>query len=435
MDFFWNRLHWLPQAVLFLPKEEGGQGLMHMASRCAAFRLQFIQRLLYGPQDLVWRPLAHMILQSVGGRGLQSVFLMDFKTVKLFSLPVFYRGLHNVWKLLRQRVRHESLFWLLQEPQGHRGLLSVLSLGGAAVAETLRTAGIITLGAMLEYTGPDLQETAGLAARLGWRSQRIVGRLLSHWRACLTGKERHLLGEYSRGLNAPCSDDPFPSLIICPSAEQQCEVSLKEAKGKALSVLIVKCLNRQKLQHWSQLPWRAHLALDEEVQPEWRSLYKPPLSKRVADLQWRLLHGISAVNSFISILNSAVPYTCPFCAAVETVFHSFSEYTLLIPLFSMLNCLFKKAGEVFSLRTFILSFRYKKTQKDKCQMMNFILGQSKMAVYVSRKRKVEDSVDSDIVLLLSRMIKARILIDFNCYREMQDLDHFTMTCTVLRPGE
>ena len=211
---------------------------------------------------------------------------------------MFYCGLLSVWKpLWRQRVRHKSLFWLLQELLGHGGLLSTPSWGGAAVVEALSTAGITTLGAMLEYTGPNLQETADLAAGLEWRSQRIFGRLLSHWRTCLTGKECHQLGDYSRGLNAPCSDDLFSSLIICPSAEQQCEVSLKEAKGKALSALMVKCLNRQKLQHRSQLPWRAHLALDEEVQPEWRSLYKPPFSKRVADLQWRLLHGILAVNA------------------------------------------------------------------------------------------------------------------------------------------
>ena len=47
-----------------------------------------------------------------------------------------------------------------------------------------------------------------------------------------------------------------------------------------------------------------------------------------------------------------------------------------------------------------------------------------MAMYVCRKRKVEDSVDSDIVLLPSRMIKVRILIDFNFY-----LERFTMTRT------
>ncbi|KAL7870140.1 hypothetical protein AOLI_G00141280 [Acnodon oligacanthus] len=37
VDFFWDRLHWLPQGVLHLPNEEGGQGLVHLASRTAAF--------------------------------------------------------------------------------------------------------------------------------------------------------------------------------------------------------------------------------------------------------------------------------------------------------------------------------------------------------------------------------------------------------------
>ncbi|KAI3376787.1 hypothetical protein L3Q82_000387 [Scortum barcoo] len=136
--------------------------------------------------------------------------------------------------------------------------------GGQGLVHLASSWGISTLGALMEYTGPDLQETAGLAAGLGWRSQRIVGRLLDHWRACLTGQERHMLGEYSRGLTAPCSDDPFPSLIICPSSNQQGEVNLKEAKGKVLSALMVRCLNRQKLQHRSRLPWRSSPGLGVE---------------------------------------------------------------------------------------------------------------------------------------------------------------------------
>ncbi|KAK3554321.1 hypothetical protein QTP70_020808 [Hemibagrus guttatus] len=43
VDFFWDGLHWIPQSVLHLPKEEGGQGLVQLASRTAAFRLQFLQ--------------------------------------------------------------------------------------------------------------------------------------------------------------------------------------------------------------------------------------------------------------------------------------------------------------------------------------------------------------------------------------------------------
>ncbi|KAI3352703.1 hypothetical protein L3Q82_020166, partial [Scortum barcoo] len=267
VDFFWDRLHWLPQAVLFLPKEEGGQGLVHLASRCAAFRLQFI------PEAAV----------RTTGSGVETSGSADPAS--------------SMWKLL-------------------------------------------------------------------WR-QRV--------------QERRMLGEYSRGLTAPCSGDPFPSLIICPSSNQQGEVNLKEAKGKVLSVLMVRCLNRQKLQHRSLLPWRAHLSLGEEVRPEWRSLYKPPLSKRVADLQWRLLHGILAVNAFISVLNPAVPNTCPFCEAVETVFHCFTECHRLIPLFYHVGLVCSGRQERFFLsEPSFLVLRYNKTQKDKCQMMNFILGQSKV---------------------------------------------------------
>ncbi|KAK3516967.1 hypothetical protein QTP70_029111 [Hemibagrus guttatus] len=70
VDFFWDGLHWIPQSVLHLPKEEGGQGLVQLASRTAAFRLQFLQRPLTGPKDLIWRPVAHGLLHKVGRLGL-----------------------------------------------------------------------------------------------------------------------------------------------------------------------------------------------------------------------------------------------------------------------------------------------------------------------------------------------------------------------------
>ncbi|KAI3352111.1 hypothetical protein L3Q82_020926 [Scortum barcoo] len=109
VDFFWDKLHWVPQSVLFLPKEEGGQGLVHLASRAAAFRLQFIQRLLSGPKDLVWRPLAYCILQRVGGLGLSApLFLMDWKKVSDLSVPGFNRSVFTVWTLLRKQRRERT---------------------------------------------------------------------------------------------------------------------------------------------------------------------------------------------------------------------------------------------------------------------------------------------------------------------------------------
>lgn len=32
-NFFWDGLHWVTRSVLFLPKDEGGQGLIHMHGR------------------------------------------------------------------------------------------------------------------------------------------------------------------------------------------------------------------------------------------------------------------------------------------------------------------------------------------------------------------------------------------------------------------
>ncbi|KAK3533143.1 hypothetical protein QTP70_010181 [Hemibagrus guttatus] len=52
VDFFWDGLHWISQSVLHLPKEEGGQGLVQLASRTADFRLQFLQRLPHWSQRL-----------------------------------------------------------------------------------------------------------------------------------------------------------------------------------------------------------------------------------------------------------------------------------------------------------------------------------------------------------------------------------------------
>jgi len=64
--------------VLFLPKEEGGQGLVHLPSRHATFRLQFIQKFLTGPVDLVWRKMTKMILHSVDGLGLDAALFFFF---------------------------------------------------------------------------------------------------------------------------------------------------------------------------------------------------------------------------------------------------------------------------------------------------------------------------------------------------------------------
>ncbi len=53
----------------------------------------------------------------------------------------------------------------------------------------------------------------------------------------------------------------------------------------------------------------------------WRSLYKLPVEKCTADLQWRLMFGAIATNRHVAHLNPAVGTECLFCGLDETVNH------------------------------------------------------------------------------------------------------------------
>ena len=104
------------------------------------------------------------------------------------------------------------------------------------------------------------------------------------------------------------------------------------------------------------------------VKPSWRSLYKGPLTKNVADLQWRELYGIVAVNSFLSIMALGHTDRCVFCGERETVFHCYSE------------CVFSAVQNNSTLYSFfILGFKYREAVERTCKLLNSILGQAKMA--------------------------------------------------------
>lgn len=122
VDFFWDKLHWITKSIIFLPKEEGGQGLINSQSRTAAFRLQFIQRLLLGTRDRSWRAAACVFLRSLGGLQMdKSLFLVDTLKLDTRRIPIFYRNLLKVWSLFKPERTPcvESLFWLLNEPIIH----------------------------------------------------------------------------------------------------------------------------------------------------------------------------------------------------------------------------------------------------------------------------------------------------------------------------
>ena len=162
---------------------------------------------------------------------------------------------------------------------------------------------------LVEAAGPELTGAGALGSLLDIRSVRVVQKLLELWRQKLCGMERILLMKYSRGETIPYPTDPFPDIILSPALGEETgpllavsspgKLSLHRADKATLYENIVKAIHKKGLSGrpptvWSNRPgWGG-------TRPQWRVLYKPPLKQRTADLQWRVLHGAIASNTFIS---------------------------------------------------------------------------------------------------------------------------------------
>ncbi|KAK3542572.1 hypothetical protein QTP86_030400, partial [Hemibagrus guttatus] len=281
VDFFWDGLHWIPQSVLHLRKEEGGQGLVQLSSRAAAFRLQFIQRLLTGPRDLVWRAAASGLLHTVKGLGLdRALFLMDTKMLDISGLPMFYRGLFKIWNVFKKQNKGcRSVHWLLEEPLVYGGRLDISGVTVPALSRTLVSSGIVTLLELVNVAGSDLSRAEDLAVRMGLRSRRVVNQLLHRWRSALTSEERVQLMDYQHTETGPAEDESFPRLNIAPDLDgcagpflecrSEGEMDFGSVSGKLLYRACVKVLNKKKLSGRVDTPWRSVLGFNADIKPEW----------------------------------------------------------------------------------------------------------------------------------------------------------------------
>ncbi len=84
---------------------------------------------------------------------------------------------------------------------------------------------------------------------------------------------------------------------------------------------------------------------------------------------------------------------------------------------------------MFSMKAFICGFKYVKSRRYKSRLINFLLGQAKMAIYVTRKEKIDMNINKSLVAVFFKLVKARILIDLFYYKSIHDLLMFeTIWC-------
>ncbi len=63
-------------------------------------------------------------------------------------------------------------------------------------------------------------------------------------------------------------------------------------------------------------------------------------------------------------------------------------------------------------------------KKYKCQLLNFIVGIAKLAIYITRRNKIEQKGEQELITAFKKMVKSRLVIEFNFYKLMSTLNIF-----------
>ncbi len=414
VDFFWSGQHWLRSAVLYLPVHEGGQGLVDIASRIAAFRLQTAQKLLYG-FGLPWMDTACLLLRRAGRLGLDKhLFLVQAHGMDFTGLTPFYQSVLQAWQVFTfqpKAVRTPGM-WVFEEPLVGNSFISSQVLSSVSLRSRLTEAGIVKLGHLMKTSIPRLAELLNI------RSNRLLLRLVEEVCASLPAALRAFAED--RTLSDQWDDEyeyVFPSLAVSPAVGvwQDEDNTLRtfrtpvlgefESLGKkAIYHASVKVLNLRSLAGVKMSRWTEVFDVGSSPRGCWRSLYKAPVDKRKGDLQWRIVHGAIATNRYLVHLNPGTGDSCPFCTYSETLHHLFTQCSRLSGVFRQLQDWFGGWGQPFSFPLFIYGPQYTVRNKHTHALINFISGLAKLCIWKTRQNCVRGQGSQDILSMVRGML-------------------------------
>ncbi|KAI3377310.1 hypothetical protein L3Q82_008520 [Scortum barcoo] len=116
-----------------------------------------------------------------------------------------------------ERVEHNFL-WKVMERFGFSAGFTAARDQGAVHAAPNKDS--VPAAAGGDAVGPALTDAQALGSLLGIQSVRVAQGILELWRQRLSGKEKSLITEYSQKTSGPDPKDPFPEILLKPSARR-----------------------------------------------------------------------------------------------------------------------------------------------------------------------------------------------------------------------
>lgn len=276
-----------------------------------------------------------------------------------------------------------------------------------------------------------------IATKIGVKSLRFSERLLNEIVEAVPSEFKCALDKELLEQNEDNNVKEFPELEVKVSVDSWQEEEGKlltfntpelkyfhEVGKKSMYYVCVKVMRFQELKQVCESKWQEIFGIDLSPKRSWRTLYKVPIDKRTGDLQWRIIHGIVATNKHKAHLDSSVIETCPFCSETETLSHLFLKCDRLGSLFQVLKEWCDMLGHAFSEEGFIFGPKYRYKTRNVDVFLNYLYGQAKLSIWLTRKAKIMAKGSTNIVLTYKGLISARLMVEFAYYKLIGKLTTF-----------
>jgi len=186
----------------------------------------------------------------------------------------------------------------------------------------------------------------------------------------------------------------------------------EDISKKALYLSCVKVTHQSELKNCRESRWLEEFGQDSSPRRCWRSFYKSPIEKRTADLQWRIVHSAIATNRYLARVDPTVGKECVFCGQEETLKHLFLDCSRLKGLFQILKSWLRKLGEDIDEKMFVFGPKYVAAERKRISLINFLIGEAKLAIWITRKNKRKERGTTEPELILKAFVSARIKAEF-----------------------
>ena len=372
-----------------------------------AFRLLSARRLLYS--DVPWKAFAHCVLKQAGKLGYgDELFLLDTKHVDMTSVPLFYRSMLEAWQAFsfRRDTSAYSLQMFLNEPIFLNPFFNGVCSDRSFMQKFIDV-GVTRVKHLRNPLVHRWKPAADIAVATSVRSIRVIGRIFSV--ILRTFKQTGLKWDPDIEDALHLSQCPFPNLLIL----FQSFMPFNRMEKSSVYNLCVLTLFPDKPAE-PQAHWRALLQANRSTTIKWQVMYKEPIVKRSGDLQWRLAHNILPRNILSHHICPENSELCPFCDTPETIFHIFIECSRLASLFGIMSRVIRGLGLSFTHCVFIFGFNVLYQCKNECLLANFLCSEAKLAIYLSRKRKLQntDALADDVLTIFKALVTSRVLFEF-----------------------